>query len=147
MIYTSISTCKSNASDHQRIAGHQDEYPFPGSSSPFPPCVYRRYLNNSHRLLVSPTAAQKRPTMSDCSHQMGSRMQQVGQMARRPGRCCGDGRVLPGALSPSCTGHCGLRGRGGSGANPSPPVPEKPPMTRPPRPTPSKPHACRLLLC
>lgn len=147
MIYTSISTCKSNASDHQRIAGHQDEYPFPGSSSPFPPCVYRSYLNNSHRLLVSPTAAQKRPTMSDCSHQMGSRMQQVGQMARHPGRCCRDGRVLPGALSPSCTGHCGLRGRGGSGANPSPPVPEKPPKTRPLRPTPSKPHACRLLLC
>lgn len=45
-------------------------------------------LNNSHCLLFSPNVPQKRPTMSDCSHQMDSWMQQVGQMARRPVWCC-----------------------------------------------------------
>lgn len=57
-------------------------------SSPFPLFIYTSSLNNSHCLLFSPNVPQKRPTMSDCSHQMDSWMQQVGQMARRPVWCC-----------------------------------------------------------
>ena len=54
----------------------------------FPLFIYTSSLNNSHCLLFSPNVPQKRPTMSDCSHQMDSWMQQVGQMARRPVWCC-----------------------------------------------------------
>lgn len=60
----------------------------PSPSSPFPLFIYTSSLNNSHCLLFSPNVPQKRPTMSDCSHQMDSWMQQVGQMARRPVWCC-----------------------------------------------------------
>ena len=68
-------------------SGRGGALPAPSPAAPLLPLsrfIYTSYLNNSHCLLFSVNVPPKRPTMSYCSHQMGSRMQQVGQMAKRP---------------------------------------------------------------
>lgn len=98
MIYTSLSLslCKSNAFlrsfEHSKAPRAKGAWGFcrffPCPSFPFPLWIYTSYLNNSHRLLFSPNVPRKRPTMSYCSHQMDSWMQQVRQLAGRPVWCC-----------------------------------------------------------
>lgn len=110
MIYTSRSICKSNAFGHWSIPQRPGLRKQEGFFRllllfSFPLFIYTSYLNNSHCLLFSPNVPQKRPTMSYCSHQMDSWMQQVGQMARRPpsdAACFGAACLfLPGTLASS----------------------------------------------
>lgn len=92
----SKSVCKRSCSCTGAFQSTQNFFLFfPCYSPPSLLFIYISYLNNSHCLLFSLNVPPKRPMMSDCSHQMDSWMQQVGQMAKRPVWCCLPGHGLP----------------------------------------------------